>query len=164
MSDNMDGSRDSRQETNVTAEEGSWAAGRDIRDERQQFFISRPDLARPPRWDSPHLRDCPHCGRKWLSKLAMFCPTCGYSLQMARDRQSRERVFRWELTFVALPLLLIAFALTPSLEEVAADRSTATAVVYSIGNLLKVMSSVLAAATAWQWWRWWRGKNTAALG
>lgn len=50
----------------------------------------QPVALTPPRPDSPHLADCPHCGRQWLSRLALFCPLCGFSLQ-AHRRAARRR-------------------------------------------------------------------------
>lgn len=136
----------------VSADRGAWAAGRDI-NQQNSFFVSRSELTRPPRWDSPDLHDCPHCGRQWLSKMAMFCPTCGYSLQLARDRAHREWQFRWELTIVAIPLLVLSLAFTPSLDEAAAARSQAASLTYAMGHLLVVLSGILTAFAGWMWWR-----------
>lgn len=80
----------------VSADGNSVAAGRDIhfQDHRRMEFLQLifggMDASPPPRADSPHLADCPHCGRKWLSRGALFCPTCGYSVQMAAQTRKRR--------------------------------------------------------------------------
>lgn len=83
-------------EPRVSAETGGVAAGRDVnfedhrRMEFLQLFLGSMDSSPPPKADSPHLSDCPHCGRKWLSRYALFCPTCGYSVQLARQTRKRR--------------------------------------------------------------------------
>lgn len=138
----------------------------DQRDQRKQnllyiasLIVEAADTAPPPNATSEHLHDCPHCGRHWLSRLAMLCPTCGYSLQMARDRAHREWQFRWELTIVAVPLMFISLFFTPSLEETAVSSARFASVTYALGNLLFMMSSILTLVTGWMWWKRWRRRN-----
>lgn len=99
-----------RDKASVQATQNSIAAGRDINNQRSffaQFFLGA-DQPPPPRPDSPHLQDCPHCGRPWLSKFALFCPTCGYSVQMARQiRKQRENVNFICAVFAAMFGLLV---------------------------------------------------------
>jgi hypothetical protein len=153
-------------DTDVHADRGARAAGRDFNegcDQRLQFVVqmmlAAADPSPPPKWDSPHLADCPHCGRKWLSKMAMLCLTCGYSLQLARERAERDQQFRWELTIVAVPLLALSLLFTPSLDTAAAARSHVASLTYATGSLVMLMSSILTAVTGWVWWRWWRRSN-----
>lgn len=82
----------------IGAQNNSVAAGRDVHDHRdQRSFLAQvffgADQSPPPRPDSPHLEECPHCGRPWVSRFALFCLTCGYSVQMARQlKKQRENV------------------------------------------------------------------------
>jgi ribosomal protein L37E len=139
----------------VNADHHARAAGRDFNehcDQRLQLvvqlMIAAADPSRPPRWDSPHVADCTHCGRKWLSKMAVPCLTCGFSVQLAR-----EKVFRWELTILTAVVLGVVTVYAPSLGEAAAARSTAASTVYALGSLLHSIGVVLAGATTWVWWR-----------
>jgi len=138
---------------NVGAQENSVAAGRDVNDHRDQrsflaqFFLGA-DQPPPPRADSPHLQDCPHCGRKWLSSFALFCPTCGYSVQMARQlKKQRENVnFVCAVFAMVFGLCVMAVGLAVYMgHRLTADQQITT--LYLTG--LTILAAGLAFASYW---------------
>lgn len=138
-------------EPKVQASDGSVASGRDtsIHIDRSQWLLSMvlaaADPSPPPRPDSPHLSDCPHCGRKWLSRLALFCPLCGFSVQAHRIASRRRRDARDLCNLMAVfcwgPLAI--FALLATLGYEVAKSSWAAGGFYAI---VAVIAMVAAAA------------------
>lgn len=55
-----------------------------------QMVYAAADPSPPPYANSPHLGNCRHCGRRWVSTLALFCPLCGYSAQADRIAMRRR--------------------------------------------------------------------------
>lgn len=111
--------RSSSNHASVGAQNNSVAAGRDVNDHRdQRSFLAQvffgADQSPPPRPDSPHLEECPHCGHPWVSSFALFCLTCGYSVQMARQmkRQRENMNFMFSLFAMMFSLCVIAVLLS----------------------------------------------------
>lgn len=138
------------------AAEGGRAASRDfLENPTFQFFHSA--LLPPPRPDSPDLVDCPHCGRPWVSRLAMFCPTCAYSFQMARAEAKKEWRFRIEISML-FPVV-VAIAVATRSDDLSTDLAIAQA---TINQMLIIASAIQGSVVAWVWWRWARRTKSNA--
>lgn len=92
----------------VSADRGSFAAGRDIHESHNVFHVHRGGIVKPPRWDSPDLIACPHCGRPWVSRLAAMCPSCHYNLGEMRKVRVEGRLLVVQLVWMGILLAFIS--------------------------------------------------------
>ncbi len=151
------------------ADNGSISAGRDasgnhignrydFSDQRVQLIIgaliAAADPSPPPNADSKDLHDCPHCGRKWVSKMALFCPLCGYSIQFARLNRSRVDDLRWIAPPLALMCALYTALLVHDIGSLQASLALTPQGIFA--QLMGISAFILTTTGAASWWFWWR--------
>lgn len=117
-----------------------------------QMVMAAADPSPPPRADSNDLSDCPHCGRRWLSKLALFCPTCGYSVQFARLNERRVGDMRWLAPLMTL--ILAAYTATLVFDRGGIPIANPLGPEAFFVALMGSSACVFLVITVAAWWPW----------
>ena len=115
-----------------------------VHSEVAQFFLG--GATQPPRPDSPHLIDCPHCGRPWLSRLALLCPSCGFDIRSWARERRRQEVARWLGLPAALLLAWMAVvAYQDALAATVGPQRTTALVVMALCQVAAMLSATVCA-------------------